>query len=290
MQELVIDYTDCGTLAPITKDPSSAITDGEIPSDNYSSYFKSGDLLPGQVPMWRQYNTTVAYKQGIFSPTNETGSFQVPNTRVCQIQFTIPNNIGPPVFLYYRLTNFFQNHRRYVKSYDSDQLLGQNPSPPAASCYPLDTSVLPTATASGASASQTQVYYPCGLVANSMFNDTILSPVVVSTGGTATNYSMTNTGIAWSSDANLYGTNSYKLDQIKPPPYWQARWANGSYSSDNPPPSLGKYEEFQVWMRTAGLPTFSKLARRNDSEVMQQGTYKIEVHDSKHLYYCEANR
>ena len=29
-----------------------------------------------------------------------------------------------PVYLYYQLTNFYQNHRRYAKSYFSEQLQG----------------------------------------------------------------------------------------------------------------------------------------------------------------------
>lgn len=35
-------------------------------------------------------------------------------------------------------------------------------------------------------------------------------------------------------------------------------------------------------MRTAGLPTFTKLYGRNDADVMAQGTYQISVDLSKH--------
>jgi hypothetical protein len=34
-------------------------------------------------------------------------------------------------------------------------------------------------------------------------------------------------------------------------------------------------------MRTAGLPTFSKLARRNDNETMVKGTYQIDIYDRR---------
>ena len=257
-----------------------------MPPSSYYSLFKGGDLNSGQHPKWRRYNKTVRYKSGRYS-TDTSGGHEVENTKVCQIEFTIPNDIGPSVYLYYRLTDFFQNHRRYVKSYDSEQLIGKSPNPPAASCSPLDVSSFAAATSTAAGSAPTSssssplVYYPCGLVANSLFNDTILSPSAVSTGGDTSNYTMSNKGIAWSSDANLYGKNAYSLDKIKPPPYWQIRWANAVYSTDNPPPDLASYEEFQVWMRTAGLPTFSKLALRNDSAIMKRGTYRIEIHDSK---------
>jgi len=31
-----------------------------------------------------------------------------------------------PVYVYYQLDNFYQNHRRYVKSRDYKQLMGEN--------------------------------------------------------------------------------------------------------------------------------------------------------------------
>jgi hypothetical protein len=45
-------------------------------------------------------------------------------TNVCILSFNIPENIRPPILFYYRLTNFYQNHRRYVRSVDIQQLQG----------------------------------------------------------------------------------------------------------------------------------------------------------------------
>ena len=190
------------------------------------------------------------------------------NTTICQLEFDIPLDIGPPIFLYYQLTDFFQNHRRYVKSFDANQLLGQNGNP-ASSCSPLDITTDPL------DRNKTLYYYPCGLIANSMFNDTIMTPRwVVDDPKNPQNYNMTSVGIAWSSDSKLYGNNTYPIDQILPPPNWAIRWDNTSgYAEDNPPPDLATYEQFQVWMRTAGLPTFNKLALRNDNETMRRGRY-----------------
>ena len=39
---------------------------------------------------------------------------------------TIDTEIKAPVFVYYQLENFYQNHRRYVKSRSNAQLLGEN--------------------------------------------------------------------------------------------------------------------------------------------------------------------
>ncbi|KAL2424303.1 Phospholipid-transporting ATPase accessory subunit mug89 [Exophiala dermatitidis] len=89
---------------------------------------------------------------------------------------------------------------------------------------------------------------------------------------------MTNKSIAWSSDASLYKKTKYTNDQVSPPPNWQRRYPDG-YTDENPIPDLSEYEEFQVWMRTAGLPTFSKLALRNDQDTMTAGIYQMDIYD-----------
>ena len=43
---------------------------------------------------------------------------------VCQVQFEVGKMKGP-IYLYYRLHNFYANHRRYVKSFSEDQLNGK---------------------------------------------------------------------------------------------------------------------------------------------------------------------
>ena len=64
--------------------------------------------------------------------------------------------------MYYSLTNYYQNHRRYVKSRDDKQLRGEDVSYSGlthSDCAPFvgnGTSKLP--------------YAPCGAIANSMFN------------------------------------------------------------------------------------------------------------------------
>jgi LEM3 (ligand-effect modulator 3) family / CDC50 family len=86
---------------------------------------------------------------------------------VCQIRFTLPTDFAPPVMLYYRLTNFHQNHRRYVKSVDEGQLRGNNMTAAQLNhdggCTPLIV------------APNGKPYYPCGLIANSLFNGNFLS-------------------------------------------------------------------------------------------------------------------
>ena len=90
---------------------------------------------------------------------------------------------------------------------------------------------------------------------------------------------MTDKGIAWSGESKKYGATKYAASDIIPPPNWAARYPNG-YEEGNLP-DLTQDEHFQVWMRTAGLPTFRKLYFRNDDEAMPAGSYEIDVYMSE---------
>ncbi|MCJ1461077.1 hypothetical protein MMC28_011459 [Mycoblastus sanguinarius] len=254
VQEIVIDYSDCQKLAPNSTDFV------KVPSKYTSSSFKGSDqnCTKELSFLWKQNSTTITY--GVGTPPV--------NTSICSLQFNLPDNLSPPVLFYYRLTNFYQNHRRYVKSLDTDQLKGQVRSNNSlGDCNPLQTD------------SNGKAYYPCGLIANSLFNDTFSNPVQLNPHFSSANnitYNMTESGIAWSSDSALYGPTQYNYSDITVPPNWHLRWQNG-YSTENPPPNLKEDEAFQVWMRTAGLPNFSKLAKRNDNETMQCSMYQVDI-------------
>ena len=263
VQEIVIDYSDCNKTAPVGNDLSDF---RDIPNDKYYSFFKAKGAKIA-APQWKRNTTDVVYGKGV----NKT-------TPLCSIQFDIPDDLKPPVLFYYRLTNFYQNHRRYVKSLDTDQLLGKAVSVntiKTGSCDPLRL------------APDGRPYYPCGLIANSVFNDTFSSPLLLNVPNASSlneRYFMSDRGIAWSSDKQLYGPTRYNYSEIAVPPNWVERWGPDGYTAENPPPNLAEDEPFQVWMRTAGLPAFTKLARRNDNQTMQSGRYQVDVQLSKAVH------
>ncbi len=233
----------------------------EMPSSDATWHFKGSS---GQNPQafWSKQTVSHTYPSGV----------TLDNITQCQITFDVPSDMHPPVLFYYRLTQFYQNHRRYVKSFDADQLKGvaqTNTTIQNSACDPLklDPNGKP--------------YYPCGLIANSVFNDTFFNPVlqnVPNSSETSQVYPMNNnSGISWSSDAQLYGKTQYKFNEVAVPPNWVLRYPNGSYTAEAPPPDLSQDQAFQVWMRTAGLPTFSKLYQRNDNDTMQAGRYQVNV-------------
>lgn len=274
MQEIVIDYTDCSTDAPDFPATSP------IPSNLVTMHFKknSSNTDNSEAPSWTKQETRAYYYNGSTIQANVS-------TIQCTINFTIPNELSPPVLFYYRLTNFYQNHRRYAKSFDSSQLSGQAVS--ASSIQSSDCTPLTTVVDQGV----TKPYYPCGLAANSVFNDTFSSPVLLDVPGQTidnqTYYMQNNTDISWSSDKALYGPSSYNWSNVIVPPNWVLRYPNNY--TDDWHPDLENDEPFQVWMRLAGLPTFSKLAQRNDTAPMQAGTYTLNINNRKSpfaLYSC----
>ncbi|KAJ6096771.1 Meiotically protein [Penicillium sp. IBT 16267x] len=237
VQEIVIDYTDCYTAAPTASQAYIA--------DRVSMTFKAKS---SSIPSWQRT---------VDEATNQT---------TCSLFFNIPESMGPPVFLYYRLTNFYQNHRRYVQSLQLDQLKGDalsNATIAGSVCDPLTTDP-----------ATKKAYYPCGLIANSRFNDSIDSPVYL--GNEKTTYNMTKNGIAWESDKALYQKTKYQPWEVVPPPNWTKY--NGSYTNESMP-NIHEDEDFMVWMRTAGLPAFSKLSRRNDDTAMAEGDYQLDILD-----------
>lgn len=265
VQEIAIDYTNCATKSPKTDanfDGDKTDTLADMPDDRFTASFKT---TMKNKPQWGHSQENYTWYSG-----------KTQNTDVCILSFEIPNNINPPVLFYYRLTNFYQNHRRYVKSLDINQLKGDAVSHndiKSGECDPLDVSP------------DGRPYYPCGLIANSMFNDTFenlnaSNPQVVD-GSFNSTYNFTNKGISWSSEGDLYGKSKYKPSDVVPPPNWRDQFPDDGYNSTTLP-DLHTWEEFQVWMRTAGLPTFSKLAKRNDHDVLRAGTYRLKIFDRMH--------
>ncbi|GAA6025593.1 hypothetical protein JCM10207_001202 [Rhodosporidiobolus poonsookiae] len=249
VKEFTIDYTQCEFGAPND-------TFQQLPSSKWN-YHVGDEGSSVQAPSWQ------------FTHDAAQTNLSVQNT--CTVQFDLPVELKKPVFLYYKLTNYYQNHRRYVKSVDTDQLMGHAKSASSINggdCKPVDS-------IGG------KPIYPCGLIANSLFNDSYSQPLLINPSGGTGNvtYNMTDRGIAWPGESDKYRVTSYTADQVVPPPFWHDRYPDG-YTANGSVydlPDLSQDEHFQVWMRTAGLPTFRKLYYRNDDEDMPAGTYTIDI-------------
>lgn len=196
------------------------------------------------------------------------------NENVCTLKFQILEDIKKPVFMYYRLTNFYQNHRNYFKSYNPKQykaktlaevISGDNVDK---ACDPFNKS-------------GSKFYYPCGLVANSFFSDEIIGDKIQNVNGG--NYLFPENGISWSSDRDKYSNlqvNQEVVNTLIPPPAWKKfpQYRDGKYTVENFP-RLADMERFQVWMRVAGLPNFRKLYGQNKDNDLPKGNYTIQIVD-----------
>ncbi|CCF38797.1 LEM3/CDC50 family protein [Colletotrichum higginsianum] len=203
---------------------------------------------------------------------------------MCTIDFFLPDDLQPPVLFYYHLTEFHQNHRKYVTSLDGSQLKGKSVSRGSVkdSCFPV--------TSSRRDGGEEKVIYPCGAIANSIFNDTFADPqrLLGPDADQPVPYAMSRTGIASDLDKELYRPTTYPVPPgpgdndsavIVPPPNWAERFPRGYHSGNMFNPA--EDEAFMVWMRTAASPSFAKLAMRNSDEVMVRGMYRLQVFSRK---------
>lgn len=92
----------------------------------------------------------------------------------CEFTVSVEKTVLPPVYVYYELGNFYQNHRQYVKSRDNKQLFGVEVemNNATSACSPVFTmgDVGRNVSVGGFPLAPETPANPCGLVAKSIFN------------------------------------------------------------------------------------------------------------------------
>jgi len=139
---MTFDYTDCDTVQPSGSLDTLTLVD--IPKYRYQLRAADSDA---------QFSTP----QYAFI---QNSSAALGSQSQCIVRFDVPADLEPSILLYYKLTNFYQNHRRYVSSLDSDQLKGKHRT----------VSDLRNGDCKPVAVEGDRVIYPCGLIANSLFN------------------------------------------------------------------------------------------------------------------------
>lgn len=211
---------------------------------------------------------------------------------ICSIEFELSSKFtGRAFHMYYGLEKYYQNHRKYATSRSDKQLRGY-PLYRDDNCEPFESDV-----------DTDQYFAPCGLIANSMFNDTFQLEWVSKTDSDGTVIEMnkeinfTREGIAWPSDHGIKFRNPMGADLVsafngttKPPD-----WRKYAYELDPQNPSNNAFlnEPFIVWMRVAAFPTFRKLYGRVSLELnpeldggLEEGKYRLTIdYNYPVLYY-----
>jgi len=196
----------------------------------------------------------------------------------CTIEITASKKMEAPIYIYYQLDNFYQNHRRYVKSRSNQQLMGEHITSESelSDCDPLIT------------VENGDILSPCGLIANSFFNDVI----------NLTTHTMSESDISWKSDRDERfnqpdgfriadpGSDGcaaeYKFDSESGKCYFYPDDDKIQYLYETYPGVISPIdgvtdEHFIVWMRTAGLPNFRKLYGRIETDIEENEKLSFDV-------------
>ncbi|XP_015427689.1 PREDICTED: cell cycle control protein 50C-like [Myotis davidii] len=190
----------------------------------------------------------------------------------CSIPFYLPETMQGNVYMYYKLYGFHQNLYHYILSRSNSQLMGKNIKD-VERCDSFKKTHNGTPIC------------PCGAIANSMFNDTIILLYNINS-SIYIKVPMLSSGITWWSDKfiKFQNPNSNDLSSAfagtaKPP-----NWPKPIYELDEK--DLGNNgfinEDFIVWMRTAAFPTFKKLHRQLNrvqhfTEGLPAGNYSFDI-------------
>ena len=137
---------------------------------------------------------------------------------LCTLTLTVESDIQAPVYVYYQLDNFYQNHRRYVKSRSNNQLMGNKLTVDQLDdCDPIkrNKDLGRDVAIDGTKLDPEEPAFPCGLVAKSFFNDTF---ELWKEG--SVNITIDSSNIAWKSDVE------YKFKNLNDPKFESIQWQN----------------------------------------------------------------
>ena len=177
-------------------------------------------------------------------------------SKECTLQIKLDSDFNSTVMVYYQLENFFQNHRRYIKSRSINQLKGKNLSKGQIKddCDPIITNedLGRVNSVGGIKLVPTEPANPCGLIAKSFFNDSFKLY--------KNNKEITieSKGIAWKNDIKRFK---------RAEEYEKIQWIDV------------EDERFIVWMRPAGLPTFRKLWGKIKM-TLEKGEYDLVIENN----------
>ena len=119
------------------------------------------------------YSNDIIEVKKRYDDSSCTESTENEDTITCTFTFEIKEKMKKNVIVYYEIHNFFQNHRRYMKSRSNDQLEGEYISledmKEREDCKPAITNAEMGKTKSidGTPLNEDEVAIPCGLIAKS---------------------------------------------------------------------------------------------------------------------------
>ena len=177
------------------------------------------------------------------------------SNKECEVEFTVYEEMEPPVNIYYELENFYQNHRRFIQSQSISQLKGN-----ILTAKDIELDCSPIITVKDLGINKTFGNFtldddapanPCGLYPRSFFNDTYKLK-----DNKKLDIFINQTNIARQSDKDTRFKSPLNSERIQ--------WIN---TTD---------EHFMVWMRPAGTSNFRKLWGRVN-KTLTTGNYTLTI-------------
>ncbi|VDO77898.1 unnamed protein product [Haemonchus placei] len=281
------------------------------------SVFSATKLRQQQLPAWQPILTastvipTVIGVGIIFIPIGVALFLASEGGSLLMFNLYFASYLGD-VYLYYYLENYFQNHRRYVKSRNDKQYLGNVMDVSDCEPFAYDDKKVPIA--------------PCGAIANSKFNDTY--ELYYYDNGMRIPVPVTKEGVLWDVDKDKKFKNppippggtlcdAFKVlwdvdkdKKFKNPPIPPGGTLCDAFKGTAKPPNWRiepclddgfENVDLIVWMRTAALPNFRKLWRLLDRtsenllagqrfrDGLPAGQYEVTVHSTP-LIISESTR
>ena len=191
----------------------------------------------------------------------------------CEVRLEATRSMRAPVFVYYQLTNFHQNHRRFVKSRSDEQLAGETSAPANSFCEPQASRMVD---------GERKAIDPCGLAAWSYFNDTYSFEVTTPAETSSSPLPVNERGIAWPSDLKHKFADKAPRFHNDDPATRGGGVVDGTLRGD---------EHFVVWMRTAAMSAFRKLWGRIEEDIPKGSVVTVRITNRFNSYkYGGAKR
>ena len=173
----------------------------------------------------------------------------------CNITIHVDQSIvAKPIYFYYQVKGFYQNHRKYIQSISYAQLREGvfKEAKDLATCAPIITNkdIYKNTSVTEKPLDPNKPAYPCGLIARSYFNDTFRMYNVE----TNNEILISDSGISWDDDKNFKFKN-YDLDQ---------QWVDV------------ESERFINWVKISPFTDFRKSWGIINQD-LPKGTYRVHI-------------
>lgn len=180
----------------------------------------------------------------------------------CSVEFTLGTTVSAPVYFYYELSNYHQNYRIVIDSFNKDQLKGGDlASTDLTTCGNniLNEKLFTEQSIGNSFLEKAQVAYPCGSLPKDYFKDTFkLFKMSESVSAPSYEIFLNSSGISYSGDASRYANlpGNSKLTR---------QWLD---MTD---------ERFMVWMRVSPTNKVRKLWAKVERSSLEPGKYRVDV-------------